>query len=191
MKAHTIGQRIAGLRGTYSVDRDALAERSGVPVDLIAKIEDEGLTPELAALIKIARGFGVRLGTLLDDHEERGPVITRAGAGAAATRFATGLPGEDAPGYEGLGFRSLAASKGGRHMEPFLIDVKPATREKSAHEGEEFVYVLSGSVMFDYGDASEMLEAGDSAYYDSIVPHRMSCAGSGPARILAVVYAPL
>lgn len=89
---HTPGQRIVELRKTYSLSRETLAERSGLPVALIAKIEDEGHIPDLAPLIKIARALGVRLGTLLDDHEKLGPVITHAGEAAESTRFITGLP---------------------------------------------------------------------------------------------------
>ena len=194
--AHTPGQRIVELRKTYSLSRETLAERSGIPAALIAKIEDEGHIPDLAPLIKIARVLGVRLGTLLDDHEELGPVITRAGEAAAAPRFMTGLPedksaaGED--GHQGLSFKALAADKNGRHMEPFIIDIEPdAVQEKSTHEGEEFIHILAGNLKLEYGTISETLKAGDSVYYDSIVPHRVISADSNPVKILAVIYTPV
>jgi len=194
MKAHTLGHRVAEVRGTYSIDRETLAERSGVTVDLIAKIEDEGMLPDLAPLLQIARALGVRVGTLLDDHEERGPVITRADDVVASARFITGCPensGAVRNGSHGLNFKSLAATKGGRHMEPFLIEVEPAVREKSTHEGEEFLYVLSGDLKFEYGNTAETLKPGDSVYYDAIVPHRISCVGDSSTRVLAVIYTPL
>jgi quercetin dioxygenase-like cupin family protein len=56
------------------------------------------------------------------------------------------------------------------------------------HEGEEFIYVLDGEVELRYGGDTITLSAGDSVYYDSIVPHRVS--SSAPAKIVAVVYAP-
>jgi len=194
--AHTPGQRIVELRKTYSLSRETLAERSGISAALIAKIEDEGHIPDLAPLIKIARVLGVRLGTLLDDHEELGPVITRAGEAAAAPRFMTGLPedksaaGED--GHQGLSFKALAADKNGRHMEPFIIDIEPnAVQQKSTHEGEEFIHILEGNLKLEYGTISETLKAGDSVYYDSIVPHRVISADSQPVKILAVIYTPV
>ena len=154
-----------------------------------------------APLIKIARALGVRLGTLLDDHEELGPVITRAGEAAASVRFVTGLPesstGRDTPavttdGHRGLSFKALAADKNGRHMEPFIVDIEnDAQQEKSTHEGEEFILVLSGNLSLEYGAVKETLKAGDSVYYDSIVPHRVLSADSGPVRILAVIYTPV
>jgi mannose-6-phosphate isomerase-like protein (cupin superfamily) len=200
---HTPGERIIGLCKTYSVSRETLAERSGLPLDLIQTIEESGHIPDLAPLVKIARALGVRLGTLLDDHEELGPVITQAGEAPLAARFVTGLPREekkpggeqtdspDTPAHRGLIFNALAADKGGRHMEPFIVDIKPcAEQEKSAHEGEEFIYILSGNLSLEYGTASYVLKAGDSVYYDSIVPHRVLPADKSPVRILAVIYTP-
>ena len=194
MTKHTPGQRISELRKTYSISRETLAERSGISEVMIAKIEDEGHIPDLAPLIKISRALGVRLGTLLDDHEQLGPVITRAGEEAASERFKTGLP-DDAGAkteHKGLSFKALAADKNGRHMEPFIVDIEPnAVQEKSAHEGEEFIHVLSGNLKLEYGTTTETLKAGDSVYYDSIVPHRVISADSQPVKILAVIYTPM
>jgi transcriptional regulator with XRE-family HTH domain len=202
---HSPGERIVELCKTYSISRETLAERSGLPLELIRNIEEAGHIPDLAPLIKIARALGVRLGTLLDDHEELGPVITRAGEGAAAARFVTGLPSGDAAEkaagvktaagnvhtHQGLIFNALAADKGGRHMEPFIVDIEPdAEQDKSAHEGEEFIHVLSGKLSLEYGTAAHVLSAGDSVYYDSIVPHRVLSASGEPVRILAVIYTP-
>jgi quercetin dioxygenase-like cupin family protein len=197
---HTPGERIIELCKTYSVSRETLAERSGLPLDLIRTIEEAGHIPDLAPLVKIARALGVRLGTLLDDHEELGPVVTRAGEAPAAARFVTGLSREEkdsgggspnVPSHQGLVFNALAADKGGRHMEPFIVDIEPgAEQEKSAHEGEEFIYILSGNLSLEYGTASYVLNAGDSVYYDSIVPHRVLPADREPVRILAVIYTP-
>jgi transcriptional regulator with XRE-family HTH domain len=194
MATFTPGEHIAELRKTYSISRETLAERSGISVDLIEKIESEGHIPDLAPLIKISRALGVRLGTLLDDHEELGPVITRAGAAASSVRFVTGLPDNQPAktGHQGLSFKALSADKGGRHMEPFIVDIEPdAEQEKSVHEGEEFIHVLEGSLALEYGAKKEVLKAGDSVYYDSIVPHRVISADAHPVRILAVIYTPM
>ena len=167
------------LRETYSIDRETLAERSGISAELVERIEDGGFIPDLATLLKIARAFGVRLGTLLDDHEEEGPVVARAADAPA-------------PYSHGISFNHLAASKGGRNMEPILVCIEPgAVRDEAAAEGEEFILVISGSLKFEYGNTGETLRAGDSVYYDAIVPHRISCADDAPARFLAVIHTPL
>ena len=90
-----------------------------------------------------------------------------------------------------LSFFSLAKGKSGRSMEPFIVDVRPGLGSEpglSTHEGEEFIYVLQGEIDVRYGTETLKLSAGDSIYYDSIVPHRVSSAA--PAKVLAVVYAP-
>jgi quercetin dioxygenase-like cupin family protein len=200
------GERIIELCKTYSIDRETLAERSGLDTELIRRIE-EGYIPDLAPLLKISRALGVRLGTLLDDHEQLGPVITRKGEVTAAARFVTGLPGSEngaggsnaADGHQGLRFNALAADKGGRHMEPFIVDIEAdAEQPKSTHEGEEFIHVLSGTLALEYGAEKYSLNEGDSVYYDSIVPHRVLAGGARgidgggkPARILAVIYTPV
>jgi quercetin dioxygenase-like cupin family protein/DNA-binding XRE family transcriptional regulator len=186
--------RISELRKTYSISWETLAERSGVSIDLIRRIE-EGHIPDLAPLIKISRGLGVRLGTLLDDHEELGPVVSRAGK--TSEEFTTGIPQDspspdDAKGHKGLHFRSLAADKGSRHMEPFIVDIEAdAEQKKSTHEGEEFIYVLSGQLIIEYGKDTYTLNTGDSIFYDSIIPHSVLAGGDLPARIVAVLYTPL
>ena len=194
----TLGKRISELCKTYNVSTEALAERSGLPAELIHRIEKEDHIPDLAPLVKIARALGVRLGTLLDDHEELGPVITRAGAAGEAARFITGVPGEVRPessgttARKGLSFKALAPDKSGRHMEPFIVDIEAdAEQKKSTHEGEEFIYVLSGELALEYGSLSRVLNEGDSVYYDSIVPHRVISGDGKPVKILAVVYTPV
>ena len=191
---NTLGKRITELCKTYNVSHEDLAERSGISVSLIKKIVDEELIPDLAPLVKISRALGVRLGTLLDDQEKLGPVITRAGAAGDAPRFTTGLPGS-ATGreeHQGLTFHALAPDKGGRHMEPFIVDIDPnAVQKKSTHEGEEFIYIISGNLALEYGVQSQSLNEGDSVYYDSIVPHRVISGDGKPVRILAVIYTPV
>jgi transcriptional regulator with XRE-family HTH domain len=191
---HTPGERIAEIRKTYSISREVLAERSGVSAALIAKIEDEGHIPDLAPLIKISRGLGVRLGTLLDDHEQLGPVICRAGDAAFSSRFKTGVPKEieAESGHHGMSFNALASDKNSRHMEPFIVTIESdAQQEKSAHEGEEFIYVLEGKLALEYGMDKDSLNSGDSVYYDSIVPHRVFSADGNQVKILAVIYTPV
>lgn len=79
-------------------------------------------------------------------------------------------------------------------MEPFFIEITPKVEgenfEVSSHEGEEFIYVLKGTVEIIYGKNSYILEEGDSIYYDSIVAHHVHAADENSAQILGVVYMP-
>jgi len=79
-------------------------------------------------------------------------------------------------------------------MEPFIIDIKPSVTNEpilSSHEGEEFIFVISGEVKIIYGKESYILQKGESIYYDSIVDHLVSAVSDNPAQIVAVVYTPI
>jgi quercetin dioxygenase-like cupin family protein len=183
-----VGEKVACVRESLGLSCEQLAERSGCDVAVIERIEAGEIVPSLAPLITISRALGVRLGTLLDDDTQVGPVVTRA---EQATEVARLKSLETGTGAGTLEFFSLAAGKTARHMEPFLIDVHPGEDHAlSSHEGEEFLFVLSGSLAVDYGKDAYALGVGDSIYYDSIVPHQVLAAGDAPARILAVVYTP-
>ena len=78
-------------------------------------------------------------------------------------------------------------------MEPFIVDINPSEEKEfqlSAHEGEEFIYVMCGTVEIDYGKDKYLLSEGDSIYYDSIVKHHIHGANGQAAKILALVYIP-
>jgi transcriptional regulator with XRE-family HTH domain len=184
-----VGGKIAQIREARKLSQAELAERSQIAVGLLQQIEEGDIVPSLTPLTKIARVLGVRMGTFLDDVEKVGPVLNRKGQIQQTVRFAGGFQ----PAKGELDFHALALDKAGRHMEPFLIDVLPASDkdyEKSSHEGEEFLYVLSGEIELLYGKDGYVLAEGDSIYYDSIVAHHVHAKGDAPARILAVVYAP-
>jgi len=184
-----VGPKITAIRQGKKVAIEELAERCGFTVQLTEKIERGETLPSLGHLIKIARVLGVRLGTFLDDADHLGPVISRKGTAQPGTGFST----SNNDTGSGLTFHPLAGEKSGRHFEPFLIDIsaspESATR-LSAHEGEEFIYVLAGEIEIAYGKELYLLSEGDSIYYDSVVDHHVHSANGEAAKILAVVYAP-
>ena len=158
-----LGSKIKGIRESRNLSIEEIAESSGLTVDQINSIENDENLPSLGPLIKIARAMGVRLGTFMDDNDALGPVVCRA---------------ED---------------REGRHMEPFVIDINPEDKTEfnlSAHEGEEFIYVMNGEVEIEYGKEKYTLHEGDSIFYDSIVKHHVHGAPGKSAKILAVVYIP-
>jgi transcriptional regulator with XRE-family HTH domain len=181
-----VGGKITTVRDSLGISVEELAERSGCEAMLIRRIEAGELSPSLAPLIKISRALGVRLGTLLDDDAGLGPVVTRRDQARGTARLRSL---ETGAGSGTLDFFSLAQGKAARHMEPFLITVHPGPGALSTHEGEELLYVLEGRIEVAYGKDLHALGPGDSIYYDSVVPHRVSAAGA-EARLLAVVYAP-
>lgn len=186
-----IGSKIQHIRETKQLSIEDVAERSGLSVEQIQRIEDNVDFPSLAPLIKIARVLGVRLGTFLDDQSQLGPVVCRKGD---IVGDGIGFTNNNTEGRKHMAYHSLSQDKSGRHMESFMIDVAPSAEGESfvpsSHEGEEFIYVLEGKLEIVYGKNTYQLEAGDSIYYDSIVAHHVHAAKGSSARILGVVYTP-
>ena len=185
-----VGEKIKSLRESRSLSKEELAQRSGLALEQIERIEDNIDLPSLAPLIKIARVLGVRLGTFLDDQDETGPAICRKAEAGDTISFSNNA----IQSRKHMEYHSLAKSKADRHMEPFIIDVD-ATDDidfvLSSHEGEEFIFVMEGVMEVCYGKNTYLLEAGDSIYYDSIVPHHVHGYRGQAAKILAVVYTPM
>lgn len=186
-----IGAKIRGLRETKNLSIEEIAERSGLTVDQIESIETDQNLPSLGPLIKIARALGVRLGTFMDDNDDLGPIVTRAADREKDSSISFSNDATDARKH--MEYHPLAQQKAGRHMEPFVIDINPEDSPEfqlSAHEGEEFIYVMQGEVEIVYGKETYKLGEGDSIFYDSIVKHHVHGAPGKSAKILAVVYIP-
>lgn len=186
-----VGKKIQGIRESKNLSIEEISERSGLSAEQIQSIENDQYLPSLGPLIKIARALGVRLGTFLDDNDDLGPVVCRA-ADRERDRSIS-FSNDAAEARQNMIYHSLAKQKAGRHMEPFVIDVQPSEGKEfklSAHEGEEFIYVMSGEVEIAYGKETYSLQEGDSIFYDSIVKHHVHGAPGKSAKILAVVYIP-
>jgi transcriptional regulator with XRE-family HTH domain len=187
LNSEKIGARIKRFRENRELTLDEVAARSGLNVDFLHAVEDDNIYPSLGPLLKIARVLGVRLGTFLDDQLTQDPLIVRVGERKEELSM---HKGKDKP--VALKFHSLGRGKQDRHMEPFYIQILPEPAEDkklSFHEGEEFIVVVSGEVEVFYGQEIHVLKAGDSIYYNSVVPHYVSCRGPR-AEIYAVLYFP-
>ena len=186
-----VGSKIKGLRESKNLSIEEIAERSGLTVEQITSIENDQNLPSLGPLIKIARALGVRLGTFMDDNDSLGPVVCREADRERNSSISFSNGATDARKH--MEYHPLAQQKAGRHMEPFVIDINPEENpdfKLSAHEGEEFIYVMQGEVEIEYGKEKYLLKEGDSIFYDSIVKHHVHGAPGKSAKILAVVYIP-
>ena len=137
-----VGEKIKALREDKSISIEELAQRSGLAIEQVERIENNIDIPSLAPLIKIARVLGVRLGTFLDDQDEVGPVVCRKKEAKDAISFSNNA----IHSRKHMEYHSLSKSKADRHMEPFIIDVMPTEDTDfvlSSHEGEEFIMVTA------------------------------------------------
>lgn len=143
-RTNVIGEKVKSLRTAKEISLEELADRTGLAVEQITRIEENIDIPSLAPLVKLARALGVRLGTFLDDQpDEAGPVVCRRGDADDTISFSNNA----LDARQHLHYHSLSRSKTDRHMEPFIVDIDANGNNEfhlSAHEGEEFIMVLKG-----------------------------------------------
>lgn len=183
----SVGERIKSLRSEKAMSRGDLARQSGMSEADLARVEEMELAPPLGIIINLARVLAVPVGEIFGDSGDSPFAIVRSDDGAAVTRFNPAHAKSCGYTYQGLG-----QQKRNRQMEPFLVSLEPMEKQEvlaNEHIGEEFIYVLAGQVEVSLADHKDILKTGDSIYYDSSVPHIISCHGKEPAKILAVIYA--
>lgn len=188
MNPGKVGARITKLMSEKNINVEQLAEQTGLKPEFLNQIMADDLFPSLGPMLKIARSLGVRLGTLLDDQINPDPLIVRLDDPKEEIKI---LPDKNKPVE--MKFYSLGKGKVDRHMEPFFIEILPeSSNEKvlSSHEGEEFIVVTGGEIEVKHGKEVHCLKQGDSIYYNSIVPHYVSCKSKEKASIYAVLYIP-
>lgn len=178
-----IGDRIAQVRKDKGLSLEKLAGLTGYDQQMLEQIEDNTLCPQLGTVIKLSKALDSALQQMISGEGHVAYTVTRQDQRKAVARTTTERGQQEAYTYSGL-----APDVKGRHMEPLIVDLKQTSdQERSSHGGEEFIYVLQGTVGLLIEDERFVLQPGDSAYYQSSVPHLLQ-ALEGDARILAVIY---
>ena len=175
-----LAQRIKAQRREQNLTLEQVASRTGLTRSVLSKVENFRVTPSLPALGKIAMALGTSVSDLTAGLDKRPQlVIVRKDEGIKVER--------DKPESQII-YESLAHDRYNKSMEPILLGIPPGTARKSAlkHEGEEFMYVVSGSVDLEYGDEIHKLKVGDSAYFDGQVEHRLVNSNAKLAKVLSI-----
>jgi transcriptional regulator with XRE-family HTH domain len=187
VKALKIGAKVRELRKKNKFTLQDLASQTGLSKPFLSQIENGRVTPPIPTLLKLSRGLRVGLAFFFQDHE--GPekvTITRNCDRVRVERRPHHEKGEVAYVYE-----SLETQKANKHMEPFLVEFGTCPREEMvfmSHGGEEFLYVLQGRLEFRTMERVDVLEVGDSIYYDADVSHGFRSLGEAPAKAIAVIW---
>jgi transcriptional regulator with XRE-family HTH domain len=137
-----------------------VADYCGFSKSLLSKIENGKTLPPVATLVKIAEALGVKVSTLLDETEPAGPSFTTYADIAHADLVRTS---------KGYSFFVFAADRPHKRFQPFLFEAKrgDVSDQPLSHSGEEFIYVIEGSMEYRVGSVTYTLHPGDSLYFDS------------------------
>ena len=178
-----IGQRIKRLRKEKGLSLDELSKLTGFDIDLLSNIENNAIQPQLGTVMKLSKALDSAFSRLISGVGDKLYSITRKDEQKIISR-STSRKGQK----QIYTYKSLAPEVKGRHMEALVVQLEEnPDEEMSVHAGEEFIYVLEGSVALTIGADRYELKPGDSVYYLSTTPHLIA-AKSGKATILAVLY---
>lgn len=181
-----LGERVRQIRKARNWTLKELANRTGLAISTISKMERGEISLTYDRFMRLAAGLGMDVGELFDADAEgfsRGSLtVTRKGE-APLHRSAT---------YD---YDMLAADLAGKHMVPMLGRIKAHSfgefEDFISHPGEEFIYVLEGEVTVHLnGREPVTLQTGDSIYFDSGLGHAYVSTGESEALVLGVCWKP-
>lgn len=174
-----IAERLKGLREACGYSLEKLAEELGIEVQTLADYESNGEKIPISVIYEIANKFKVDfteiitgVGAKLDTYH-----VVRDGKGKTCSRY---------PGYR---FEDLAFRYNKKIMQPLLVILDPsdAPAELVSHPGQEFNFVLEGSVCVVFDDKEIILNQGDSIYFNPTHRHGQRCVGDQKAKFVTVI----
>lgn len=179
-----LGARIQQRRVARQLTLEALAEQSGLSKGYLSRIENGLQTPPLGTLMRIAGALEVDATSLINGEAPQTPPASPLVSIVKKHQRSQVIRGASAFGYD---YASLIRSTVNSKMEAFLFTF-PSNVDKYVffeHDGEEFLFILTGRVEWQIGHGRHELEVGDAVYFDARLPHR-GRALDGPASALVV-----
>lgn len=187
---NSIAVTLRHLRNAADLTLSQLAQRCELAPSTLSKIENGQMSPTYETILSLAAGLRVDVMELF-----AGKTSVSVNGRRAVTRKGEGSRLAVAH-YD---YEMLCSEIAGKQFVPLLATIRAnAIEDFSAlvsHPGEEFVYVLHGTVTIhtEYY-APTTLNEGDSCYFDSPMGHALVSTGAAPARVLWIcsrVVAPL
>jgi transcriptional regulator with XRE-family HTH domain len=175
-----IAERLKGYREIASISAESLAREMGIPVSLYLEYESGTTDIPVGFLLKVAQKFDIELTVLLsgDNPKLRMYSIVRKGKGIMVDR-------RKQYKYENLAYNFID-----KKAEPFIVTIEPSSDsdiEYNSHPGQEFEFMLEGSMRVFIEGHEIVLNEGDSIYFDSGYRHAMRALNNQTARFIAIV----
>ena len=176
-----IGGKIKRLRVRLGLTQEELAARTELTKGFISQLERDITSPSIATLMDILEALGTNVSEFFSDREDDG-VMTYA----ADDMFIK------ADEEAGVTIRWLVTNAQRNALEPILVTLAPgaSTEADDPHEGEEFGYVLSGTVTLICGDQKRKVRRGDAFYFHPTGVHYLTNSGKSEGKVLWVSTPP-
>lgn len=190
VEALRIGGKMKELREKHRYTFQDLSAKTDLSKEYLSQVENSEVVPPVATLLKLAKALNVSTSYFFQDQAGSEKIaVTRVGERARVERRPHHHKGEVNYIYE-----ALEAKKTDKQMQPFLVEFPPQDTSEMifvSHEGEEFLHLLDGKLEFRSVDRVEVLDPGDSIYFESDVSHSFRCLGDKPAKAIVVVWSRL
>jgi quercetin dioxygenase-like cupin family protein/DNA-binding Xre family transcriptional regulator len=176
-----LGLTIKSFRKTQALTLTTLSEMTGLTAGLLSRIENFRTIPSLPVLLKIAEALKVSPAELLSGIGDS-PIPAWT---LIRKHERTIIERENSEGfiYEKLLDREVSGS----NLQTMVLNVEPgAVREKVKTDGEQFIYILEGNIVFSLGDESINLNEGDLLFFDGNIAHVPENHSTETAVLLAV-----
>lgn len=160
-----IGSRIRDLRKKQGLTQEELADRAELTKGFISQLERDMTSPSIASLEDILQCLGMTIGEFFRGEKEEEQIVF--------TEEDYFIKNDEALGNQ---IRWIVPNAQKNMMEPIhlFLEKKGSTFHENPHEGEEFGYVLRGSVEIHLGEKIYKASAGDSFYYTADRSHYIS-----------------
>lgn len=176
-----IAVRLRDLREIAGLSIETLSRELGVSPELYREYEGGNVDIPIGFLFEAAKKFNVELTAILTGE---GPRLHTY----CLVRKDKGMKVDRTNPYK---YQSLAYNFVNKKSEPFLVTVEPDTDDTpvhfSSHPGQEFNYVLEGTLMIYIDGHQVILNEGDSLYFDSGCSHGMKALDGKKAKFLAII----
>lgn len=180
-----IGSKIRSIRKDNGLKLGELAEKSGISIAMLSKIENGRVFPTLPSLIQILNTLSVDLNVFFSDMSTDeafpGYILYKKEDYQAISKE------EESVGfnYQLILNRILERSS----LEVALLTLEPgAQRKQVSTAGFEYLYIVSGTIRYELGTEVLQLETGDSLFFDGNIPHVPQNEGATDAVILVVYF---
>lgn len=170
-----LGTHLRSLRTQRGWTLGDLAQRTNLSEAYLSRIESGERQPSLAVLFDLTRTYHISMASLFEEEPRSSSVVVRF---------------MDASVYQGNGllYRLLSNKGSSANLRPIHVTI-PADRQNEhlyQHEGEEWLYVLSGQLRLILGDEEYILQPHDAAHFDARIPHRLNALSNQNTEILLV-----
>ncbi len=176
-QGNSVGKKIKKTRTAKGLSFQNIANETGFSIEYLKEVESGKKIPSVGSLLQISRVLGIDSGFLLKEEESN--LKTRIRAYTKRT--------------DNYAYETLTPGAENKHLKAFRVTIDPMQEHEGVgyhHEGEEFVYVISGEIELMVGEHKNKLKKDESLHFNSGIKHQMKNIGKKPANLLVVIYGP-